>query len=108
MAYLDSSYLADADDFRRRVQIALLTAAKDVMVEDNTVASHAERVVFAKKVLGDPEAQTSDVVKVVVTNPAIDATENKTGLGRYTTTASDSDIQFTINSLFNALAGVAK
>ena len=108
MAYLNSSYLADSEDFRRRVEIALLNAVKDVMAENPTITNHGERVVYAKKVISDPTNETLKAIKLVITNTSISSSSSlDKNLGRYTTTATDSDIQFTVNSLFNALAGIS-
>lgn len=106
MGFLESSYLADNEEFVRRVRVALVTAAKNVMAEDNTTKDHATRVIYAKKVIDNPDVQTRLAVHSIVTNVAIDSTLDKLA-GRYQTSASDSDIQFTVDSLFNALAGIS-
>jgi len=107
MAYTDSYFLSTQQDFLGRVTIALLTAAIAVMAEDNTTTNHALRVTYAKKVLDDPDTYVRNAAKAVVTNVAISASFDKDNT-HYTTTATDNDIQFTVNSMFDALSGVSK
>ena len=95
MGFLESSLLADDGDLQRKVEIALLTACKDVMAEVNTVASHAARVTFAKSVIANPADYILECTKMVVTNVSIVPTFD-TPKFRWVTNASDSDIQFTV------------
>ena len=106
MAFLESGYLAEDVEFKKRVMIALLTAAKDIMAEVNTTTAHSQRVTYASKVIANPVDEAANATNLIVTNTSIVASFNK-NITRYTTTATDSDIQFTVNSLFNALAGVS-
>jgi len=106
MAFFESTKLADADKFQRRVLYALLTSSKNIMAEPANVTNHADRAAFAEKVINTPSQYVLSVSQIVTTNVAIDAVLNKE-TGAYETTASDPDIQFTVDSLFNALAGVS-
>lgn len=106
MAYLDSANLAEDANFLQVVYVAMITAALDVVTEDPNTASHTERVAFATSILRQPNSFINSFAFAVVCNPAVPATFNQQK-GRYTTTASDSDIQFTVNSDFNSLAGIS-
>jgi hypothetical protein len=89
--------------FQARVRFCLTTAAIAVMAEVNTTANHAVRVTYAKTVI----AGTADVYAAavaVVTNSTIAAEANPTSADQ---AVPDGDLQFTVNSLFNALSGVA-
>jgi len=84
-------------DFKTRVRIAWCESAVDVMSEDASTANHAERVVFAGKILyGDMDNYT--LTAVTMTNPTV---SNAYVAG---TNISDSDLKFTTNSLFDAFA----
>lgn len=86
-----------------RVNFFVLKAAVAVMSEDNTTASHAERVTFANKVF-ILDYNLPQYVSAVLTNSTnltnLDLTQDNHGI-------SDSDMEFTVNSMYNAFAGVA-
>jgi hypothetical protein len=84
---------ADAENIAKVRQL-LCKAAVAVCAESSSTANHATRVAFAVAVLGNPTAAGSAAVFPVATNPAL------------TTTPSDADLEFTVNSMFSALAGV--
>lgn len=83
--------------FQSRVKFFLQKAALDVMAEVNTTPNHTARVVFANKVLA---GQTSifEATVAVLTNTTVEGE---------LFTAPDNDVQFAVNSVYNALAGVA-
>lgn len=99
MAYTDQASLADDPTFRSTVRVALATAAIQVMGEDKASYSDAQygkRQALAYEVL---RAASSGVylemfVWAVVQNAAI------------TGASTDQDIQFTVNSVWDDLAGV--
>lgn len=95
MAALDAMQVADERGFQQRVAFFLKKAAVAIMAEALSTAGHAERVVYAKTVL-DGAASVEEATRNVVTNPTIEAA----GLA-----ATDGDIEFTVNSMFNAFAG---
>lgn len=104
MAFIDSSRLADNDSFKRRIEIAMLTACKDVSAEDAQTPNHANRLELVKEILVDVDDYVELFTKLTVTNQAIPSVLNK-DTGNWETSASDSDIQFTVNSLFDTVAG---
>jgi hypothetical protein len=89
--------------FQDRVRFYMTGAARDVMAEVSTTTAHAQRVTYAKSVL----AGTADVLDYAVAcvNNATILNEINLGLGDFG--IPDSDLAFTVNSLFNAFAGVS-
>ena len=88
------TWLGVADNVSH-VRQCLCKAAVAVAAEDaSATAHHATRSAYAFAVLGNPTAAGTAAAFAVATNPGL------------TTTPSDSDLEFTVNSMFNALAGV--
>jgi hypothetical protein len=102
-ASANAQTVADNGDFSSRVRHFLTKAAVSVMSEVGSTPSHAERVIYAKKVL-DGTASVAQASRAVVTNATIQAAIQ---LGAADFGVVDGDIEFVVNSLFNALAGVA-
>lgn len=97
MPSADAMTVARNGGFQERVKYFLQKAALAVMAEVNTTAAHAARVVYAKVVLtGD--ASVPEAAVAVVTNATVAAA----GFN-----VTDNDLEFTVNSVFNALAGVS-
>ena len=93
MSYAAQYTLAtDAAAFLPRVEIAICTAAINVQAEVSTTTNHMMRVRLAGQVLGDPPTWAKLFAKAVATNALI------------TTASLDSDIQFTVNSMWDAFA----
>jgi hypothetical protein len=97
VALTDQYALANDAAFQQRVRVAVMTAAVNVMTEEP--GSHPvvndKRAVYATKVVSD--GCSSELVPycyAVVTNAVI------------VSGSSDSDIQFQVNAVFNAMAGV--
>lgn len=96
MPSLEERYQLGADPtWRARCQSAAIQAATDVMAEASSTAGHAERADFANKVLLSPSLQSAAIAFGVASQPGITGAD-----------ASDSDIQFTINAMWNAWSGV--
>jgi len=102
--YNEMQLIAVDAGFQRRVEYCLKKAAIAVMAEDAGTANHAERIVYAKQVL-DGIASVTEVAKAIVTNATVTAGANPTVLPEFSIV--DSDLEFTVNSMFNAFAGVA-
>ncbi len=92
-SFTDQYALGQDDEFRSRVQQAALTAAIQVAAETADTANHYNRVRLAKRVLEQPTMYRELFAYSVATNVVIDGS------------SSDSDIQFTVNSLWDAFAG---
>ena len=105
MATFDTmATIAQQSAFKRRVEYCMKKAAVAVMAEAAGTASHAERVVFAITVL-DGSASVSEAASAVVTNATLTTNGDITAGPLYG--VSDNDLEFTVNSMFNAFAGVA-
>lgn len=92
------SDLAKNPAFIDRVRSSLVAACIAVTSEVDTTPNHANRIAYANAALLEPERNASVVAFGVATNATIDAA----GLA-----ATDNDINFVVNSLFDAYAGVA-
>lgn len=101
--FSEMASIADSTLFQSRVKYCMNKAAVAVMAEEAATANHSERVVYAKKVL-DGTASVSAYATAVVTNATItsEGDSDAADMG-----VSDGDLEFTVNSMFNAFAGVA-
>lgn len=86
-------------EFRGKVKHEMQLAAIAVMAEINTTPNHTERVVFAGKIL-DGSASITEYCIGVLTNSTI-KTYVKDG------TDYIGALPFTVQSMFNAFAGIA-
>lgn len=89
MTFLDQYQLAQDADFLGRVAVATVKAAVAVMAEADPTP---ERVKYAGIVLRNPHGAAQQMALAVVTNAVI------------TAESSDSDIEFTVNSMYQAMA----
>lgn len=97
MATLQEAYDLGADPvWRARCQTAALQAAASVMSEDTGAAGHDARAAFANKVLLQPSLTTPGMAFGIAAQPGITGPD-----------ATDQDILFTCNSLWNAWSGVS-
>lgn len=99
--FSDISRTAHDEDFRRRVSYALTVAALAAYNEGTGVTGHALRAAYATKVLAS-QFDLQGAVLGVLTNSTIAAESNSAVTGNG---VPDSDIQFAVNSIYNALAG---
>jgi hypothetical protein len=92
----DIADLATWPPFVRRIQAAMVTAAKDVAAElepENPTPRSTLRRALSVNVFANLDDYTRRFAIGVATNPAI------------THASSDNDIQFTVNSIWDAVAG---
>jgi hypothetical protein len=95
MSLLTNGQLAQDGEFKLRVKMAMVGTAKDVSAETPTqFIAYVKRANYATVVMNTPDEKVTAFAYAVASNPVINGS------------SSDSDIQFTVNSLFNALAGV--
>lgn len=93
----EEAYQLGADPvWRARCQTAGLQAATNVMAEDPATAGHTERTAYANRVMLNPSLESQAISFGVAAQPGITGPD-----------ATDQDILFTCNALFNAWAGVA-
>jgi hypothetical protein len=94
---LQGKYDLGADPtWRARCQTGALQAATQVMSEDPSTNGHELRTDFANEVLLRPSLNGPAIAFGVAAQPGVTGAD-----------ASDSDIQFTINSLWDAWSGVS-
>jgi len=96
MSLLDQAQLARFDGFRDRVLVAAVQAAADVASEASSGDTRKDslRATLATNVLNDPMGHLDRFAWAVARNVAI------------TFASSDSDIQYTVNSMWDGMAGV--
>jgi hypothetical protein len=96
MALLDQANLAADTTFIARVQMAIVTAALQIVGEDpgSDVDVSYRRQSLGINVLGDPAGHAARFAWAVASNPVI------------TADATDSDIAYTITTIWSDLAGV--
>jgi len=97
--------IADDQSFQARVYYFMQKAAIAVSSEDQVTTNHALRVAFATKILGGTALVKTYSVGVV-TNATIASTAN--ALASPDFGILDSDIEFVVNSLYDAFSGVSK
>jgi hypothetical protein len=94
MALSDMTDLATWPPFIRKVTAAATTAAVNIGAEEFDGTNYKlQRRALVKQVLEDPNLWGSRFAYAVAQNPAI------------TFASSDNDIQFTVNSVWDAMAG---
>lgn len=94
MSFADQYNLGRDVSFIAKVQMAIIKSAIAIRAEDPETADHAKRDILAKRVLEQPDNWAHNFALGVVSNAAI------------TTEATDGDIEFTVNSIWNAYAGI--
>lgn len=92
---LAEQYTAANDQtFANRIGQAMCKAAVAVQAEAVNTVNHTNRANFATLALRDPERYQPAVARAVVTNAGITSTA-----------ATDGDIEFTVNSMWDAFSG---
>lgn len=86
-------------EFKGKVEHEMVSAAIAIMAESAATDNHAERVIYAKKILSG-EASVIQVCKGFSTNSTIKA--HLVAETDYT-----SDLAYVMGTLFNAFAGVS-
>lgn len=89
--------LLEDPSLKEKVSAACLIAAEAIRVEDAGTANHANRLLWARKVLEDPVKAGDDMLKAVLAANASAPLASITG-------ASDSTIQTAVNAAVNIFA----
>ena len=102
MAYTDIYTAAVAEDsvLRKQIAVAMFKAAVDIINEDVSYENHYNRLVWARKILASNSAPITEAEKWiwrVLENATIQANP---------ATATDSDVQFVINSILSYIVNV--
>lgn len=103
---VDLITIAQNQAFQSRVTYALYNTAIAVLSELGSTQGHTQRVVYAKAILNG-NSNTVNVAIGVLTNTTIasEADISKSVNGDYG--IPDGDIQFAVNTFFNAFSGVS-
>jgi hypothetical protein len=101
----DLGTIANDSSFQNRCVTALEAVAEAVMIESSGTANHTQRVNYAKAVIAG-NINAFNVAEQVLTNATIAAEATVASLPGCTS-VPDSDIEYAVTSLFNALAGVS-
>jgi len=94
MAFIDKQQLGIDPTWRARCEIAGVISATDVMSESAASAGHQQRADYAFKFLNAPATMSGPLAIAIAAQPGITGPD-----------ATDSDIQFTANSLWSSMAG---
>lgn len=96
MTFAEQIEIAEDGLFQARVRQAVVTEAVQIMAEEpgTDIERHKQRTALAHRALNDPTGLQRAWAYAVVANPAI------------TGDSSDSDIQYTVNTYWDAFAGV--
>ena len=89
--------------FQNRCNYYLQAAAVNVMAEAQNTVNHSIRFQFAKGIMTGGGPALTQLAIDVLTNTTIAAEANNLTVPDFA--IPDGDIQFAVNSLFNALAG---
>lgn len=103
-SFKDLMTIANDSGFQKRVQFCVEKAAVAVMAESNTTSGHVLRVQYAHKVLAGLGSYL-EWATAVVTNSTIASEANATTTPDFA--IPDSDIEFVVNSMYNAFSGNA-
>jgi hypothetical protein len=97
--------IANETEFQQRVEYAMSVAAANVYSENTSTTGHATRAAFANKVLAG-NYNIKSACFGVLSNPTIAAEATIPASGPPAgNSIPDADIQFAVNSLWNAFAG---
>jgi hypothetical protein len=94
MAFLDKQQLGSDPEWRARCEIAGVIAAGEVMAESASTPGHEARAAYAFKFLNAPATMSGPMAMAVAAQPGITGPD-----------ATDQDIAFTVNSLWNGMSG---
>lgn len=99
MDFIGQIALAEDGEFQARVRQAVITAAVQILADrpantPQAIALHKQRAGLAHSMLADPLAKQRAWAYAVASNTAIAPDSN------------DGDIQWTVNAMWNAMAGV--
>jgi hypothetical protein len=103
----DLMTIARNADFQTKIKYACQKAAIAVMAEDPTINRHAERVAFAKAILGATTLQTYDVGEYAIGYMTVATIAGQANLTATNFGLVDTDFDSVVASLFNAFAGIS-
>lgn len=95
--YTELRGLINDPTLKDRVSIALLIAAEAIRTEDAGTANHVNRLLWAKKVLQDPDGNADDMLRALLAQNAALTVAQIQG-------ATDAAIQTAVNGAVNIFA----
>jgi hypothetical protein len=98
MSYADIYAAANDSTFQGRCQVAMWTAAQNIAAEDPSTVDHTARMDWANRVLQERTNLTPRQLAVQVLR--------NTTIAAAPASALDTDIQFQVNSVIDALIAV--
>lgn len=102
-SYSDLGQLTLQTNFQNRVRVALFLAAVSAYTENVDATGHAARSAYAVKVLNG-QYDILSAAYAVLTNPTISGEATADGAVA-NNGIPDGDLQFSMNSVYNGLAG---
>lgn len=106
MSYLDIGRATQDLTFKIRLQVAVYTAATNVINEDPSVDNHDLRVRLATEIIAGSATRLQQFTWLVASNPEISGTVQSSS-GQVQVLASDEDIQAAVDGNWNSVAGWA-
>lgn len=100
MDYVEIYDLWAEADLKKRIVIAVMSAASAILNEDSGTTNHAERVAWANIALGDPHSMALAFSPFVIMNATVQAWDSSVA-----DAVRDSDVQYIVNSNIPAVAG---
>lgn len=97
MAFIDQDNLSNLSTFRQRIRMCICKAAAAVQAEPANTSNHVNRSILAHSILNSPDSYVTAFSSAVAADP------NTAGIN---VNSTDDDLLFTVNSLYNAIAGV--
>lgn len=99
MSFESSYTMSNHPTFLGRIEVCIIKSAIAVLNEAPTVAKHAIRLNYARKVVENPPGYAERMAVGVVTNATIDTKSLVDSTGA---TVLDSEIEFQVNSMWDA------
>lgn len=103
MALKDIGAALKDPTFQNQIAGALLTAATAVLNEAPMTGNHANRLLYANAIIGNPGAQAAFIASGILSNSTI-AGEAGNAAGSSGTPFPDGDVQFVVNSFLDIYA----
>lgn len=95
--YQELAQLYSVGTLREQVRVAVVDAAVRIIDEDPGTANHAERLTWAAKAIGNPDAVASQMLMGILV-------KNKSATVGQIQSASDAAIQTNVDDLVDAFA----
>lgn len=97
--YAELLNIATTDDgLKQQIKVACIVACDVIRAEVEATANHANRLLWARATLQNPDSAASQMVLAVLA-------QNRAATVAQITAASDEDVQTAVNAAVNLLAG---